>query len=513
MANTREYELKFDLHPSATETLISHPAFRAALPRRRLDQLTSTYFDTPDLALRRRRVALRVRTSALGTTTHTLKAAGRSAVDRDEWEVEDNAARPDLGWLRSTPLQSLFDAGDVAGALDPRFTVDVERTTFPLEMNGTAIEAALDSGTIRTKNLSLSVNELELELKRGSDRDVLKLARRLARDLPLTLSLASKAERGYGVADMSWGRPTKSVVVDLAGVTRLGPAFARVVEACLHALARNAALVADSGGSDVEAVHKTRIALRHLRAAIALFRPVLRRKRVKHVNDALRWMSRLLGEARDADVFQQWASARAGATDEPAGVAVLAKRIQASQTEAHKALHAALGTARWRLLLIDLLEFATNGVRKSARRRRCAPFVRDRLAAHRRALVRSARHMAARSEFELHDLRKRAKMLRYDLDLFAALPKLGLGKKSLRGTGKVLQTLQDSLGELHDEAAVRARLDDLLRDRNGSAGQQPSSPTDLRAAAAHLVSAGRADEAAREAALDAARRLRREFAF
>ncbi len=498
MPEDREYELKFTVAPAAASRLATHPALAAAKATSRREHLVSTYFDTAEGALHQRRVTLRVR--AIGQrTVQTLKRSGASLVDRDEWEREGGDT-PDISWLRSTPLADLFSDKAVSAGLDPRFTVDVDRTILPIAFEGTSIEGALDEGTIRADAASLPVNEFELEHKDGPAEGLVRLARTLARDVPLVLSLTSKAERGFAVADASWGHPSKRIPLELAGIGTLGELFTAVLQGCLHALGRNAALI--GGAENGEAVHKTRIALRHIRAALALFRPVLRRRRRSRLERALKWMSDRLGAARDSDVFRHLAETGADGTR-------LADTLEPRRRRAHARLKAALASARWRLLLIDILAFSIDGVRRSRRERRAAPFTRRRLRKLSRHLAEDARGLRRLRPEALHDVRKRAKMLRYDLDLVADLPKLGVRGKRLRRTGDDLQTLQDTLGEMHDAVALGERLQESILSRrvppkSFAVGEWPAVLD-----AARAMQAREPDAHALQKATKAARRLRR----
>ena len=453
----REYELKFSIDPSACEALVAHPVLVAAMRDRELAHLSSTYFDTPDERLRRAHVSLRVRTSEAGAL-QTLKAATGSMVDRAEWEQPATGSRPDDAFLRATPLKPLFEAID--GTLAPRFTVDVTRSTFPLLRGKAGIEAALDRGTICAGGRVLDVSELELESKRGRPDAVFDVARDLVRDLPLTLSLESKAMRGFAVADRSFDKPIKTLVLDLRPEMTRAQAFEAMTQACLLALTHNAALIAGeaSGESDGEAVHKTRISLRRLRAAFALFQPCLRGKRRDALMRDLRWASHKLGAARDADVLRDTYVGPAAREPRAAGVAALVTVLADRRTRAHATLLRALASRRWRMLLVELLAFSIDGVRRSHRPRGFRGFVRRRVATRRGALGRQAKRFARLSPRALHDMRKSAKTLRYDLEMLADLPGLS-GKRVARLVGD-LGSLQDKLGLVQDRAAAQAMLDE-----------------------------------------------------
>ena len=509
MPDGREYELKFAIDPSACEALVSHPALKQAVRDRQLAHLTSTYFDTPDERLRRKHVSLRVRQSDGGATVQTLKQASASIVDRAEWERPIEGSSPDPAFLRETPLKPLFE--EIDGALAPRFTVDVTRTTFPLHQGESDIEAALDRGTIRADGRAVDVSELELEMKKGQPDVVFDIARELVRDLPLVLSLTSKAERGFAVASLAWGRPSKVLDLTLTAQMRREQAFASIVQACLAAMTWNAALIA--GEDDGEAVHKTRIALRRLRAAIALFKPTLRQKRLAPLLREVKWAARKLGAARDADVLQATHIEPAAHDPLVTGGPALAALMRKQREATHAALRTALASSRWRLLLVNLLAFSIDGVRRSRRKRGYRGFVRRRLVAKRGELAWQAKRFSRLSPGALHEMRKSAKMLRYDLELFREVPKLGGHGKAYDRLLDDLETLQEILGEVQDGATAREHLQGtvLCRPR---ASDTPPEVWRSAASAARLLSRRISGASGHlRKAEKVARRLRRPVAF
>ncbi len=498
MPSEREYELKFGIDPRYAERLASHTAMPALEETHRL---AATYFDTEDGALRKRGVSLRVRRSG-DTVTQTVKRQGSSSIDREEWELEDADTAPDLDWLKSTPLRKLFEKRTVRTGLRPSFTVDVERSVFRLHHEGAEIEGALDRGFIRANGASTPVYEFELELKRGKPAAVLGLARVLNQDVPMVLSLASKSERGHGLVDGTWGHPIKAFSVRLRKGMSLARAFEAIVQACLHLFLLNADLI--GGEKDVEAVHKARIALRRMRAAFELFRPVLRRKRYNAVMDDLKWMSKRLGEARDSDVFQEQLEAAVPKGNH--GGRDLLDIMVEHRRQRRNDLTKALGSARWRLAILAVVDVSRNGVRRRRRSGRFLPFLQQRLLRSRRDLARRSRGLRSKPPEAMHDLRKRAKMLRYGLDFVAGRPAWVARRKRFARLSRDLQVLQETLGTIHDRDALHAHLRDRVRMRKDHRGAMAVGLA--MSAAERLGSRGQGAKALNHAR-KAARRVRR----
>src|SRR5580704_8303915 len=101
----REIEMKFAIpagRAAEAAAVLGHvPGIEPladALPR----QLVSTYFDTEKGALRRARMALRVRRSG-DKYVQTLKDGGDGALSRGEWETAVKGPLPRLAALKATP--------------------------------------------------------------------------------------------------------------------------------------------------------------------------------------------------------------------------------------------------------------------------------------------------------------------------------------------------------------------------------------------------------------------------
>lgn len=202
-----EIELKLLIDPAQAPALLNHPLVTACVVATPApQQLTSIYFDTPDLHLMRHGLGLRVR--QVGQRwIQTLKNDGRVVAglhQRNEWEAPVAQARPDLGVLlaqvQGTPWAGPLQAGGLADRLAPLFTTRFERTLRELRLPGGAlVELALDRGELQCAQATQPISEVELELKSGEAADLLAWAQRLREQLPLTPSDASKAARGYAM--------------------------------------------------------------------------------------------------------------------------------------------------------------------------------------------------------------------------------------------------------------------------------------------------------------------------
>ena len=198
-----ETELKLALSAPELPRLLTHPLLAAGASSQRL---LNTYFDTPDLALQQRHMAVRERLAG-DQWLLTVKTAGQSTHGlsrRQEWE---GPTTPGL-----MPFDALVD--DVALAADlmalrPRlqalFCTDFERRRWVISHASAQIEVALDQGRIHVPGTTLSepLLELELELLSGPEAALTALADVLRQTPqgPVTLapSDVSKAQRGMAL--------------------------------------------------------------------------------------------------------------------------------------------------------------------------------------------------------------------------------------------------------------------------------------------------------------------------
>lgn len=170
--------------------------------------LVNTYFDTPDGALERARVALRIR--QIGERClQTLKTSGAGSgglSQRGEWEWPIAGPELDLEGLAALPPMHDLDRATL-NALAPAFRTDFQRRTWQLRLADSHIELALDRGEIVAGQRRAEICELELELKAGKVAALWQLAEQLAEQLALRPSQTSKAARGAALGANRWTLP------------------------------------------------------------------------------------------------------------------------------------------------------------------------------------------------------------------------------------------------------------------------------------------------------------------
>jgi len=193
-----ELELKLEIAPEATTVFKSVMASWGWSPSSEL-MLANCYYDTPDQALKRARIAVRVRRAG-DQWIQTLKTAGQvdaqGVSHRGEWEWILPSSE-----LDTAVLQEHLPASFELSGLKPIFTTDFKRTTWVVDYESSTVEVALDQGEIFAAPKRVPISEVELELKSGAASAILGLADLLKAQVPLRVSTISKAERAQRLLD------------------------------------------------------------------------------------------------------------------------------------------------------------------------------------------------------------------------------------------------------------------------------------------------------------------------
>ncbi|WP_429807137.1 CHAD domain-containing protein [Ensifer sp. B1-9] len=430
-----EIELKLELSAEdlarfAESRLLGEPA--------RVEQQRSVYFDTRDRDLYQSGFTLRIRTVG-AARIQTIKATGpgASVFARAEWEQPLSADEPVVD--RTTPLAAEF--GLEPDDLEPHFTVEVERSTWDVDQDGTRIEAVLDRGMVTAGSRQTAVGEIELELKDGDPEALFTLARRIEAIVPVRFGVLSKAERGFRLID---AQPVvfKAEPVELDREMRVTKSFRTIALACLRHYRLNEDVLRER--RNPEALHQSRVALRRLRSAISLYKDLLSDDESQRIKGELKWLAGVLGKARDVDVLL---------TRDPEPE--LRDQLKTARAARYAEAFEALDSGRGRALLFDLQQWLHCGDYLSTppaelRDRPVADFAEAVLDRARRKLKKHGRALAKVSDEQRHEARKDAKKLRYAAEFFAALFDDKRGARRYKRFIDAMTALQGRLGTLND---------------------------------------------------------------
>ena len=193
-----ETELKLSLQESSVPQLKTHPFWeKFATGEKKSFHLGNIYYDTPDMSLNQACVALRIREKN-GHFYQTVKTKGTSVnglTRRGEWEWPLESNKLDFAGLDKIWPEVM--EGESPKDLQPLFATDFDRITWQISFEGATVEAAVDYGFVKSGDARSLICELELELLKGDESVLQRIADILGQDIPLTPSDKSKAERGF----------------------------------------------------------------------------------------------------------------------------------------------------------------------------------------------------------------------------------------------------------------------------------------------------------------------------
>lgn len=188
----REFELKYRATGEQLEEIEAcYQGFREI-------RMETTYYDTPDGALRRLHWTLRRRMEN-GISICTVKSNLPDG-SRGEWETECDrllTAIPQLIALGAPEALLEYTRQGVVPTCGARFT----RKAVTLPSGDGAVELALDRGVLLGGGKELPFAEAEVELKQGRDGDAVAFATELAARFGLIPEPKSKLRRALSLAE------------------------------------------------------------------------------------------------------------------------------------------------------------------------------------------------------------------------------------------------------------------------------------------------------------------------
>lgn len=455
-----ETALNLSLTPGVASRLARHPLLTDAKPMR--EKVTSTYYDTPDLRLQRESVVVsdRKRGSTRLSSVSRLAQSGIRQAGHREWPLAGAPGELDFSHVADHGLRQWLES--VREDLRPAFTTSVTRSAWLLEPRaGVRIELALDRGWIEAEGRRQPICELGLELLAGGVADLFSAAGELQSDLSLHPETTSLSQRGYRVLSEQSLQVVKAppVVID-AEMTAIG-AFRTIARSCVKHLQSNEQGVRES--DNPEFVHQARVAIRRLRSAIRVWKPLLPEEFVSSFDPLWQTLARQLGETRNWDVFVgDTLPAIVAAFPACGEVDRLSHYARRRCTINRQAARSALKSVDYSRLLLEftaaVLALPVEG--EARRVDAFAPRCLDKRAKQVRRLAGEALQGDATAR---HSLRVAYKRLRYALEFFAPL----FPGELLRHYHVAASGLQELLGRLNDLAVATELIGEALPSERG----------------------------------------------
>lgn len=293
-------------------------------------------------------------------------------------------------------------------------------------------------------------------MKRGSSADLLVLADSL--DRVAACGALTKSGRSYALTVGIEQSPLKAGPIELKPDMPAAEAFQIVARACVRQFRLNEPMLIASRSA--EPLHQARVAMRRLRSALSLFKPVVVDQEYERFKRGLRDLSHKLGEARDLDVYI--ARSTASNASENGGLPPLAPesagRVQAERDQTYQRVISALRSKRFRLLMQNFVIWIEAGPwctweepkKQVARDQAILDFAAYVLDRRWRKLKHGGRHLDRLSPEQRHRLRVDAKKLRYASEFMSSLMGNPKSRKLHKGFIAALESLQARLGDLND---------------------------------------------------------------
>ena len=421
-------------------------------------ELEAVYFDTVDLDLARRGVTVRRRTGGADEGWHVkLPRVGDTRVE----------LRRPLGRATRTVPRPLLEP--VRALVRDRRLVPVARIATRRREHGLldadgAVLAHVCDDHVRTEQLHVGDQEdewreWEVELVAGDDT-LLDLVEEVLRDAGAQPARAS-SKLARTLADHLPAAPPRMRKKELRRSSAGAAVTHRLTGQVDRLLAQDRRVRAGEDGS----VHKMRITARRLRSALKTYGPLFEDAAATDaLSQELRWLGQALGPARDAQVLRERLLALVAAEPDHLVLGPVAASIdddlRAAEHAARGTTLTALGDQRYFRLLDDLdaLVRAPSFTAEAEKPARTVfPRLLHRDAKRLRRSVKEVRRAAAgeQRDVALHDVRKKAKRLRYAAESMA--PVLGRRAHEPAASAKEIQRV---LGRFQDTVMSRRVLRD-----------------------------------------------------
>jgi len=372
--------------------------------------------------------------------------------------IDDLPGGPGFDRLRAR----LADAPLVAGPISTTRLVTLARLD---DETKTTARVRLDLSTGEGIDPVVAVELVALRGFTSDADDVERLLRRSLRVEPVSISVRERFERSRRAAG-----PGSSRAIDGSD---LDPAMdaAAAWRTVLRSLAArfDAHLDGAIDGSDPEDLHRLRVAIRRARTVLTDGEGVIEERSRKMFRKDFAWLGEATTPTRDADVhLERIPVLIAGLPgDRRRALLPFLEVLRAERANRHHRMVVALRSERFIGFRSEWTTFLGDDDAWSDRRagvdstRGSVPAASRRIDAAHSRLVRDGRRIAKKSPAkDLHDLRKRAKHLRYLLECFGPL----FDPDDVDAVVRPLRSLQEVLGDFQDSEVEAAELRSIARD-------------------------------------------------
>jgi len=459
-----ETEFKLSISPAVANRILRYKGLKPLRKGRRgKHHLVSTYFDTPRHALRKSDIVLRVRSNGRGRE-QTLKAPFRGPAGLQnfrEWTVKLNGDFPNLSAVDNPELLRRLSRRHYQKRLHPVFTTDFEREFVHIKTKGSEFELAVDQGVIRAETpygfVEEPICEAEFELLSGDPAQMFDMALELCEAYDIRLGHLTKAQRGYALAVPALRpKPIKAPKVVLDEKMSVGEAFNSIISGVLEHMFANEVPTLEG---KAEGVHQTRVAMRHVRAALRAFKKILPYDKRKAFNGEFRWFQQRLAPARDWQVFLSETLPRiaAAAPEEQEAVRRLRHIARAERRRALVDAAAYLESRRYARLLLQFERWVASLEKEADSKvlsQPVKPFAGSMLKKTWRYFLEDTRPLSRLPDESLHKVRKRGKKARYATQFFSSL----WSGPRVEPFMKLMARFQDRLGKTNDAIVARHML-------------------------------------------------------
>jgi inorganic triphosphatase YgiF len=459
MAN--EIELKLTIDQQYASRLSKHPVItNKSASKPSSHKLTSLYFDSPDLKLMDTGVTLRVSHTS-GGWIQTIQLSGISCIGLHqclEWHSPIASDHPDFTKIVEPILVRIFPNNKSRSSIIPIFRTEIHRTSWQLAFNnGDQVDVSFDLGRLIVNDKEEVISEIKLKLKSGNVGRLFDLALELQDAIPLNVENLSNAQRGYAYYRDSPPQVIKAQLPTLTRKMNANIAFKEIVWECINQLQLNQNVVLHT--SDIEGVHQMRIALRRLRSAFSLFKLILGHKKCAFILSELKWLSDILGKARDIDVLlTQTIPGIPTQFKHHQGLLTLQQLALKRQIKIYDFIRQALLSQRYNCLLLTICSWLENEKWKETKKHYKLLTVATRtLNKFHKQLLRHNENLTVMPPEYRHATRIASKRLRYVAEFFTSL----YPAKDCTKFIKILAQVQECLGQINDITVAEKLFNDL----------------------------------------------------